>query len=688
MRKLLTLLISLAACQCLADGPITETTPYIRTVLRAVDAATARTLLGIINGNPNAVTNTQGNVSLGGTFTGNGAGLTNSAMSSNTNALASLRDVATLVTAASSSGGGGNSQIYITPIIGFTNFAETGVGQKLIVSNALPFMPAMSKGYIVCTNDDPYTGSKAGQVYDGLLNQDSGAAGPTVLMVTANWDAHSNAVTVAWISHMYSTVPDASWSLSDSNPNWQNFGFFAVYSGTNTSSGGLDITAVSNLVAGNTLNFVGNGSGLANIAYATGAGSANTANHADTADTANGLVNTLSHVVFVDANGSDDTGTRGDISRPFANLGASQSHGDFILLGPGSFAAHGATEGVTVAGTTPNLTHVQGDSQNPIYVYDNDAFVNLTLPALVGDSFYMPATNVLLDNVVIGSLADVDVLLNFGGDDLRVRNSTIYSSWDVDEGASGSADHPTIWLNDEIILTDTNGTLSTSSTGMHAHQAGNVVSIGGSINIYAVTPASTLTKATNCMFQGGSDAIIRIYGTIFNHTNAPGASPTIPFWTTSTNVSGWFFDNQTFSLVITGKIFQPFATGHLSGDGSALTNIPATGISTNGGTTGQVVGNAGDGTVGWITPSGTDTSYRGGRVVFSLALSYTNILFSSPMQSTAYSVTTGFYGTGSEHLAESAIGIVNQTVNGFTITNWTGNFDSGAAVAWHALLNQ
>jgi hypothetical protein len=76
MKKLFTLLVMVAgfAARASDPNPTVTASAFGRSLIRQADAAAARTVLGVAAGTA-AVTNNQSGVTLGGTFTGNGAGL-------------------------------------------------------------------------------------------------------------------------------------------------------------------------------------------------------------------------------------------------------------------------------------------------------------------------------------------------------------------------------------------------------------------------------------------------------------------------------------------------------------------------------------------------------------------------------------------------------------------------------------
>jgi hypothetical protein len=296
---------------------------------------------------------------------------------------------------------------------------------------------------------------------------------------------------------------------------------------------------------------------------------------ATTAGTANSLTNFgLSHMLYVDKNGNNSSAVRGDFTHSWVTSAALfvATNGDCVRFGKGSFSLPSTvlSNGVSVKGLGVNLSVLTGvlevNSSNQIegltfsdYIHSTNAFNGLTL-----------------EGVQVGTLSTIDCILSSvigGGTNVTVNNSTFFSYWDIGAGIGGGT-----WNNDQIIMSD--AAAPNYSAGMHAYYISGdnstLIINGGIVNMTATVASNYFILGTN--HNDGfivynytqtppTNASVRIYGTVFNHSAAAGSRPinAIVNPNRQTNIFGWYWDNSVLTFVNGTNIYQPYNLGTFTG---------------------------------------------------------------------------------------------------------------------------
>jgi hypothetical protein len=392
----------------------------------------------------------------------------------------------------------------------------------------------------------------------------------------------------------------------------------------------------------------GSGGSAANASYATNSGSAVTANYA---------TNAVSGLVYVSTNGSDlNPGTYSFPVLTVSNAVLLCSRGGVIFIGPGVFPATNVLvpAGVTLSGCGQQSTFLLGpnctssNSASTLILANSDSVMNMTLLCSAGYASNLSAqsvtypinigiltTNVLIFGVTIHG--DSDGII---GDplSLKVIDCSIDTFWDAVNMAVHS--NTLVYFSGDRIETHGDSLDAMSfSKGTNAHP-GNYYLYGhclvlGSFDSFIPTNAVTIIGCAIISHdfkfvdfgidEGGQDvgyqspANVYVAGNSFytyqgDGTNVAwlianaGWSPDVKdiYLSDSSIISGditadWNkIENHGGSYAggqATNVINQRTIGGTFIGNGYGVTNLKASGISTAGGTAGQILLNTGTTTV-------------------------------------------------------------------------------------------
>lgn len=280
--------------------------------------------------------------------------------------------------------------------------------------------------------------------------------------------------------------------------------------------------------------------------------------NAATAGTATKIAETNNNY-FVDCVHGNDT-NNGNISFPWATLTNAEvklPSGSTLYVASGNYFADGGiinhftfTNNITLIGNGINNTFITNIlSIGKDTTLKNASFYQVKPLAFGGQ----PIKNLIFDDITVGITNGIDcILLSFGAPvtNAIVRNSTFIGYWDVDRNLINAT-----WDGNIITLDDTYA--ANTSKGMRAHSpyaSGYLTLIGGVVNMNSVTASTFFTVGNTNAFiflDSNNPEVIRIYGTVFNHSQAVGANPILTIYNPygNTNIFGWYWDNGILTFV-------------------------------------------------------------------------------------------------------------------------------------------
>ena len=490
------------------------------------------------------LTITPTNAVFGVSVSGNGGGLTNLTAADTAIQSATNNALATATNSFDASG------LALAATNAFASGELTAATNNLLLTANANILSATNNALKTATNSFDAVGAAL-----AATNNFVGTVNSTVLGATNNLLSTANANILSATNNVLATATNSFDASGAAQAATNNFG----------NSVPVTMTNAANSFTGS---FTGNGGGLINVSAAT----------------ATNVAGIFANNYFVDCVNGNDT-NNGSISFPWATLTNAEvklPSGSTLHVASGNyFADNGVlnhftfTNGITLVGNGINNTLITNIlSIGNATTLKNASFYQIKPTAFGGQSI----KNLIFDNITVGATNGIDcILLSFGAPvtNAIIRDSTFIGVWDVDRNLINAT-----WDNNNIItLNDTYA--ANTSKGMHAHSpyaSGFLTLNGGVVNINAVTTNTFFTMGNTNAFiylDSNNPEVIRIYGTVFNHSQAVGANPVLAIYNpyNQTNIFGWYWDNGILTFVNGTNIYQPYNLGSFTGSGSGLTNL-------------------------------------------------------------------------------------------------------------------